>query len=86
MESSDLGFNTLKEKCKYLYLSSHYSGFGKKYLYYNWVTNIIFGCFIIACEIGLAIFWFLVFKNLDSSGILALQIWIKNYFINWKNN
>ena len=55
--------------CKYLYLSSVASGFGNKYLYDNWVTNIIFGCFIIACNIGLAIFGFLVFKNSDGSGI-----------------
>jgi len=55
--------------CKYLYLSTEASGFGNKYLYDNWVTNIIFGCFIIACNIGLAIFGFLVFKNSDGSGI-----------------
>ena len=55
--------------CKYLYLSSVAYGFENKYLYDNWVTNIIFGCFIIACNIGLAIFGFLVFKNSDGSGI-----------------
>ena len=55
--------------CDYLYLYTYASGFGNKYLYDNWVTNIIFGCFIIACNIGLAIFGFLVFKNSDGSGI-----------------
>ena len=55
--------------CDYLYLDEYASGFGNKYLYDNWVTNIIFGCFIIACNIGLAIFGFLVFKNSDGSGI-----------------
>ena len=55
--------------CDYLYLSTAATGFGNKYLYDNWVTNIIFGCFIIACNIGLAIFGFLVFKNSDGSGI-----------------
>ena len=55
--------------CEYLYLQSKASGFENKYLYDNWVTNIIFGCFIIACNIGLAIFGFLVFKNSDGSGI-----------------
>ena len=55
--------------CDNLYLDFKASGFGNKYLYDNWVTNIIFGCFIIACNIGLAIFGFLVFKNSDGSGI-----------------
>jgi hypothetical protein len=39
-----------------------------KYLYDRWVTTIIFACFIIACDIGLAIFGFLLFKS-DGSGI-----------------
>ena len=54
---------------EYIYLKVPAQGFGNKYLYDNWVTNIIFGCFIIACNIGLAIFGFLVFKNSDGSGI-----------------
>ena len=58
-----------KSSCDYLYLNFKATGFGNKYLYDNWVTNIIFGCFIIACNIGLAIFGFLVFKNSDGSGI-----------------
>ena len=63
-------FNDLKVNgCKNVYLEEVASGFKNKYLYDNWVTNIIFGCFIIACEIGLAIFGFLVFKNSDGSGI-----------------
>ena len=55
--------------CEYVYFTSKANGFGNKYLYDNWVTNIIFGCLIIACNIGLAIFGFLVFKNSDGSGI-----------------
>jgi len=39
-----------------------------KYIYDRWVTTIIFACFIIACDIGLAIFGFLLFKS-DGSGI-----------------
>jgi len=39
-----------------------------KYLFDKWVTTIIFSCFIIACDIGLAIFGFLLFKS-DGSGI-----------------
>ena len=67
---TDLSIQNFKNnKCEYLYLQSKASGFENKYLYDNWVTNIIFGCFIIACNIGLAIFGFLVFKNSDGSGI-----------------
>jgi len=39
-----------------------------KYLFDKWVTTIIFSCFIIVCDIGLAIFGFLLFKS-DGSGI-----------------
>jgi hypothetical protein len=39
-----------------------------KYLYDRWVTTIVFSCFIIACDIGLAIFGFFLFKS-DGSGI-----------------
>ena len=42
--------------------------FENKYLYDRWVTTLIFACFIIACDIGLAIFGFLLFKS-DGSGI-----------------
>ena len=39
-----------------------------KYLFDRWITTIIFSCFIIACDIGLAIFGFFLFKS-DGSGI-----------------
>jgi len=39
-----------------------------KYIYDRWVTTIIFACLIIACDIGLAIFGFFLFKS-DGSGI-----------------
>ena len=39
-----------------------------KYLYDRWVTTLIFACFIIACNIGLAIFGFFLFKS-DTPGI-----------------
>ena len=39
-----------------------------KYIYDRWVTTIIFACFIIACDIGLAIFGFFLLKS-DGSGI-----------------
>jgi len=39
-----------------------------KYVFDRWITTIIFSCLIIACDIGLAIFGFLLFKS-DGSGI-----------------
>ena len=39
-----------------------------KYLFDKWITSIIFTCLIIVCDIGLAIFGFLLFKS-DGSGI-----------------
>ena len=38
-----------------------------KYRYDKWVTSIIFGCFIIALNLGLAIFGFLLFSQTDGS-------------------
>lgn len=38
-----------------------------KYLYDNWVTTIIFACFIIICDIGQSIFGFLLFKTKKES-------------------
>ena len=58
-------------ECKYIYYSRnlHQDGFSNKYQYDNWVTSIIFGCFIIALNIGLGIFGFLLFsKNCGSNG------------------
>ena len=55
------------DNCDNLYVSLS-SSFENRYLYDRWVTTIIFACFIIACDIGLAIFGFLLFKS-DGSGI-----------------
>ncbi len=63
-------------ECKSLYYDSNGSldNFGNKYLYDKWVTTIIFGCFIIALNIGLAVFGFLLFKQSDGlSGPVTLQ-------------
>ena len=53
--------------CKALYIKPE-SGISNKYLFDKWVTTIIFSCLIIVCDIGLAIFGFLLFKS-DGSGI-----------------
>jgi len=54
--------------CDALYIDYSFSGYENKYIYDRWVTTIIFACFIIACDIGLAIFSFLLFKS-DGSGL-----------------
>ena len=54
--------------CDYLY-SNEITNYDNKYVFDRWVTTIIFSCFIIACDIGLAIFGFLLCKNSNGSGI-----------------
>jgi len=54
--------------CDYLYAETIDDTIDRKYLFDKWVTTIIFSCFIIVCDIGLAIFGFLLFKS-DGSGI-----------------
>ena len=57
-----------KGDCDALYIDYSFSGYENKYIYDRWVTTLIFACFIIACDIGLAIFSFLLFKS-DTSGL-----------------
>jgi len=54
--------------CNYLYAETIDDTIDRKYLFDKWVTTIIFSCFIIVCDIGLAIFGFLLFKS-DGSGL-----------------
>lgn len=59
--------------CDNLYYDGN-NNFENKYLYDKWVTTIIFGCFIIALNLGLAIFGFLLFKQTGgSSGFVSAQ-------------
>jgi len=63
-----------QSNCKKLYYSGN-DGEDKlsyKYEYDKWVTSIIFGCFIIALNIGLAIFGFLLFSD-SSNGSTPLR-------------
>ena len=53
--------------CKYLY-SRRVNSVSNKYIFDMWITTIIFSCLIIVCDIGLAIFGFLLFKS-DGSGL-----------------
>ena len=62
--------------CNKLYYSGNIGSdeISNKYLYDRWVTSIIFGCFIIAINIGLAIFGFLLFSQTEgSSGHVAVK-------------
>ena len=46
----------------------------RKVLYDRWLTTIIFSCFILLLDIGLAIFGFLLFRESgDSSGQVAIK-------------
>lgn len=55
---------SVDKKCQKLYYKdSSYDSISNKYVFDNWLTNIIFTCLIIACEIGLALFGFLLFNE-----------------------
>ena len=62
-----LDYDNELQDCKALYIKPE-TGISNKYLFDKWVTTIIFSCFIVVCDIGLAIFGFLLFKS-DGSGI-----------------
>ena len=56
--------NIIKDECKKLYYhptSGNQNDISNKYKYDRWITTIIFGCFIIALNLALAIFGFLLF-------------------------
>ena len=51
-------------KCEYIWPSSYSDpGYEHKYLFDKWITSIIFGVLILVCDIGLAIFGFLLFSG-----------------------
>ena len=60
--------NSKNENCQKIYYNIKESSISNKYNYDRWVTSIIFGVFVIACHIGLALFGFLIFKNGGSGG------------------
>ena len=50
--------------CDYIWpLSYDDPGYEHKYLFDKWITSIIFGVLILVCDIGLAIFGFLLFSG-----------------------
>ena len=64
----DIATSNKHNDCDKLFYLTFTDGVENKYLYDKWVTTIIFACFIIACDIGLAIFGFFLFKS-DGSGL-----------------
>ena len=54
--------------CLKLYSYQQEGSIENKYKYDRWVTSMIFGVFVIACSIGLALFGFLIFKSDGSNG------------------
>ena len=54
--------------CLKLYSYQQEGSIENKYKYDRWVTSMIFGVFVIACSIGLALFGFLIFKSYGSNG------------------
>jgi len=56
------------KQCEKLYNNPKNNSIEYKYKYDRWVTSIIFGVFVIACSIGLALFGFLIFKDGGSGG------------------
>ena len=55
--------------CDYSY-KTPYTDSKNKYLFDNWVVTIIFCCFIIAGQIGLGIFGFMIYKGKSDDGQL----------------
>jgi len=60
-------YDTNKD-CDKIYYGQKNGSIENKYKYDRWVTSIIFGVFVIACSIGLALFGFLIFKDSGSNG------------------
>ena len=55
-------------KCEYIWRASYSDpGYDHKYLFDKWITSIIFGALILVCDIGLAIFGFLLFSGSSGS-------------------
>ena len=51
-------------KCEYIWPYPYSDpGYEHKYLFDKWITSIIFGVLILVCDIGLAIFGFLLFSG-----------------------
>ena len=54
--------------CKYVWNAEDFpEDKSNKYLFDRWITSIIFSCLIFVCDLALALFGFLLFKDSGSS-------------------
>ena len=54
--------------CKYVWNGGDFpDDKSNKYLFDRWITSIIFSCLIFVCDLALALFGFLLFKDSGSS-------------------
>jgi hypothetical protein len=58
------------KKCEYAFPDTYFDpGIDNKYLFDKWITSIIFSALILVCDIGLAIFGFLLFSGKSSDHV-----------------
>ena len=62
-------------ECKYVYPDTYFNpGLDNQYLFNKWITSIIFSALTLVCDIGLAIFGFLLFSGgSDSKGHVPVK-------------
>jgi uncharacterized membrane protein len=63
---------TVKDSCDYLYYPPYTSTINK-YIYDRWLTALILSVLIVACNVALSIFGFLLFKSSEESAPLSEQ-------------
>ena len=63
---------TVKDSCDYLYYPP-YTNTINKYIYDRWLTALIISVLIVACNVALSIFGFLLFKSSEESAPLSEQ-------------
>lgn len=64
---SSMPSNSPSITCQYFYSTSPFTSFENKDLYDRWLTTLILSVLIVACNIGLLIFGFLIFKSGNNS-------------------
>ena len=77
LDNENLGSKNKKNDCDYLWDEEGrrlISTIKNKYIYDRWITTIILGVFIVACNIGLILFGFLLFKNVGESASGSVPI------------
>ena len=68
-DENNASYDSNTKACQYIYETPTNSVINK-YLYDNWLTTLIFGCLISACNIILIILGYLLIKNKDESDLL----------------